>query len=372
MRAVRRERRRGARDQRLLLAGHVPAANFLGCFHPASFITFLRNPVDRVVSTYKHLVRFGKYHGSFVDFCELRGHINTQSRFLSGIDPRDIGFIGLTEYMPDMLPALSHHLGVELRNRRDNVGRRSDAPSIDERTRAIRAMTGTGSAPKGPRLDELIARYPVRGLKGAVGTQLDQLTLFGGDAKKVEKLEQRILAHLGFKASLFAVGQVYPRSLDFEVVSDTLIVDPVTGHARIVVEVDEDAEGFLVKSEQTPSRVRAAVAAIAIQEPCDGPGTRGARTTATAPDDARRRMAAQATDADRRKVADVILDNSGSEADLEPLALEQGAQRLPGLRRNGAARRALRQDPSLRFRDGRGKLPGGAHHRGRERAGRDR
>jgi dephospho-CoA kinase len=36
-----------------------------------------------------------------------------------------------------------------------------------------------------------------------------------------------------------------------------------------------------------------------------------------AEDDARRRMAAQATDADRRKVADIVLDNSGSEADLE-------------------------------------------------------
>ena len=35
------------------------------------------------------------------------------------------------------------------------------------------------------------------------------------------------------------------------------------------------------------------------------------------PDDARRRMAAQAGDAERRKVADVVLDNSGSEADLE-------------------------------------------------------
>jgi len=35
------------------------------------------------------------------------------------------------------------------------------------------------------------------------------------------------------------------------------------------------------------------------------------------PDDARKRMAAQATDAERRRVADVILDNSGSEDDLE-------------------------------------------------------
>jgi len=69
------------------------------------------------------------------------------------------------------------------------------------------------------RLDELVERYPVRGLKGAVGTQLDQLTLMGGKADKVAKLEARVLKHLGFQGTLFAVGQVYPRSLDFEVVT---------------------------------------------------------------------------------------------------------------------------------------------------------
>jgi adenylosuccinate lyase len=69
------------------------------------------------------------------------------------------------------------------------------------------------------RIEELIARYPVRGLKGAVGTQLDQLTLLGGDAHKVADLEARVIRHLGFHASLDAVGQVYPRGLDFEVVT---------------------------------------------------------------------------------------------------------------------------------------------------------
>src|SRR5471032_476572 len=81
------------------------------------------------------------------------------------------------------------------------------------------AMFGQELLAAHTRLDELAARYPVRGLKGAVGTQLDQLTLFGGDAAKVARLESRVLAHLGFRHALFAVGQVYPRSLDFEVVS---------------------------------------------------------------------------------------------------------------------------------------------------------
>jgi adenylosuccinate lyase len=69
------------------------------------------------------------------------------------------------------------------------------------------------------RFENLIERYPVRGLKGAVGTQLDQLTLLAGNADKVDELEGRVLRHLGFKASFEAVGQVYPRGLDFEVVT---------------------------------------------------------------------------------------------------------------------------------------------------------
>lgn len=68
-------------------------------------------------------------------------------------------------------------------------------------------------------LDRIVNNYPVRGLKGPVGTQMDLLTLFDGDAGKVEQLEARILDHLGVGASLENVGQVYPRGLDFEVVS---------------------------------------------------------------------------------------------------------------------------------------------------------
>jgi adenylosuccinate lyase len=69
------------------------------------------------------------------------------------------------------------------------------------------------------RLDDLIGRYPLRGIKGPVGTAADQLDLFGGDAAKVAELEQRVAHHLGFERVLDAVGQIYPRSLDFDVVA---------------------------------------------------------------------------------------------------------------------------------------------------------
>jgi adenylosuccinate lyase len=69
------------------------------------------------------------------------------------------------------------------------------------------------------RIEDLLARYPLRGIKGPVGTSADQLDLFDGDASKVADLERRVAAHLGFARVLDSVGQVYPRSLDYDVLS---------------------------------------------------------------------------------------------------------------------------------------------------------
>jgi adenylosuccinate lyase len=99
------------------------------------------------------------------------------------------------------------------------TGRTHNVPAQPTTLGKRLAMFGQELQAAFARLGELIERYPVRGLKGAVGTQLDQLTLLGGDTGKVDQLERRILKHLGFRASLAAVGQVYPRSLDFEVVT---------------------------------------------------------------------------------------------------------------------------------------------------------
>ncbi|MDX2052308.1 MAG: adenylosuccinate lyase [Polyangiaceae bacterium] len=71
-------------------------------------------------------------------------------------------------------------------------------------------------------LETVLEAYPLRGIKGPVGTQQDMLDLFGGDASKLEKLELTIASHLGFKRVLNNVGQVYPRSLDLEVVASLL------------------------------------------------------------------------------------------------------------------------------------------------------
>lgn len=68
-------------------------------------------------------------------------------------------------------------------------------------------------------LDSLLERQKLRGIKGAVGTQQDLLEMFGGDQGKVDELERRVADELGFEACLGSVGQVYPRSMDAEVVA---------------------------------------------------------------------------------------------------------------------------------------------------------
>ena len=69
------------------------------------------------------------------------------------------------------------------------------------------------------RVGQLLERYPLRGIKGPVGTGQDMLDVLGGDPAKLRQLEESVADHLGFRQTLTSVGQVYPRSLDFEVVS---------------------------------------------------------------------------------------------------------------------------------------------------------
>jgi adenylosuccinate lyase len=70
-------------------------------------------------------------------------------------------------------------------------------------------------------LEELIARLPLRGLKGPVGTGQDQIATLGS-IKDLSKLEEKLAKEYGFENTLGSVGQIYPRSIDFEVVAKLL------------------------------------------------------------------------------------------------------------------------------------------------------
>lgn len=95
-------------------------------------------------------------------------------------------------------------------------------------------------------IDSLLDRLPLRGIKGPVGTRQDQFELVGQEG--ADRVEADVAASLGFERTLSAVGQIYPRSLDFEVVSTLLrLVSGPTNLAtslRLMAGHDLATEGF--------------------------------------------------------------------------------------------------------------------------------
>jgi adenylosuccinate lyase len=98
------------------------------------------------------------------------------------------------------------------------------------------------------RLQELIERYPLRGIKGPVGTAQDMLDLLDGNETSLARLEATVAEYLGFAHVLDSVGQVYPRSLDFDVVSALAQVSAgpssLATTIRLMAGLDLVTEGF--------------------------------------------------------------------------------------------------------------------------------
>jgi len=157
------------------------------------------------------------------EFCALAGHEHIHK----GLTSRDLTenveqtqVLRALEVVRVHAAAALHGLAGRARQYRDLAltARTHNVPAQVTTAGRRLAMFGTEMLLAFERLEEIIARYPLRGLKGPVGTQLDLLTLLGGDVSKVARLEESIARQLGFRRVLAAVGQVYPRSLDAEVV----------------------------------------------------------------------------------------------------------------------------------------------------------
>ncbi len=97
------------------------------------------------------------------------------------------------------------------------------------------------------RLENLLERYPIRGIKGPVGTSQDSVDLLGSSASHA-KLEQLVASHLGFSRVLDSTGQVYPRSFDFDVVTSLVQIasapSSLATSIRLMAGAELVTEGF--------------------------------------------------------------------------------------------------------------------------------
>lgn len=158
------------------------------------------------------------------EFCELAGHEHIHK----GLTSRDLTenveqlqIIRALELIRVKVVAALLKLAARAEEWEDLVitARTHNVPAQPTTFGKRLAMFGEDLLCAARELDRIIDNYPVRGLKGPVGTQMDLLTLFEGEHEKVSELEDAILDHLGVGAAANTVGQVYPRGLDFEVVS---------------------------------------------------------------------------------------------------------------------------------------------------------
>ncbi len=104
-------------------------------------------------------------------------------------------------------------------------------------------------------VEQLVARLPLRGVKGTTGTQASFLGLFAGDHGKVRALDQKVCEAMGFARSIAVSGQTYTRKLDTWVVS--ALADVCGSAAKLATdlrllaherEVDEPFEAHQVGS----------------------------------------------------------------------------------------------------------------------------
>ncbi len=113
--------------------GHFHASVYRHLFgNDARWCTFLRDPVERVLSAYSHALLVNAHKGSLEAFCRKPLEQNKQSRLLRGTAIEDFFFFGLTERYIESIKMLEELTGLCLPVLRTNVGTNAnDAPPVD-------------------------------------------------------------------------------------------------------------------------------------------------------------------------------------------------------------------------------------------------
>ncbi len=113
--------------------GHYQADVHAKAFPSATLMTWVRDPVERVVSSYYHRLRdpdpqhpvcreLHQKKLSLVDYAALPLVQNEMTRFFGSKQPEDFAFIGVVEDFAQSLEAMKRFLGIaEAPLRRDNV-----------------------------------------------------------------------------------------------------------------------------------------------------------------------------------------------------------------------------------------------------------
>ncbi len=124
-----------------MLAGHFPATKYLQLFTDrVHWCTFLRDPVQRVISEHRHLIGKDGYQQSLEYFCNTEVQCNKQTRYLQGIEEKDLYFVGVAEHFRQSISSFNKLAGTRFKYAKKNIARKSLAETYDVSDRVLQMI----------------------------------------------------------------------------------------------------------------------------------------------------------------------------------------------------------------------------------------
>lgn len=116
------------------LCGHMHLNKYLGIVSPQNIVTFVREPVARVVSHFNHELRWGNKAITIEEFLRSNRAQNFQHRFLQGLPLSLIGFVGITEQYGESLTLIENEMSLRVEEAKFNANDQkvSDIEDIDK------------------------------------------------------------------------------------------------------------------------------------------------------------------------------------------------------------------------------------------------
>lgn len=119
------------KQKAVLVAGHFPISKYGGILGLTNAIAFFRDPVNQVISHFRHAIRDHGFNGDIITFARQGGVRNLQSRMLDNIDPALLGIVGLTEEYQESVTIMNCRWGFNFGNRKRNVSSRKDLQNFE-------------------------------------------------------------------------------------------------------------------------------------------------------------------------------------------------------------------------------------------------
>lgn len=124
-----------------LVGGHMNCDRFVAGFGVEKIVTFVRDPLQRIASEYKHFVRHKNYQGSFEEFYTQPKNQNRLSRAFREVPAWAAGFVGVTERYDESLELLHKVTGIRVPAREENMGKARVEEAHEFSPGDLKAMT---------------------------------------------------------------------------------------------------------------------------------------------------------------------------------------------------------------------------------------